>query len=516
MAFHTSLRSALVAGALALSTGIAVPVLAASTLPALNIDIEQTSVSGISSGGFMTVQMHATHADQIVGIGVFAGGPYQCSGTGNSLVGINNALNVCLAGEADADISLQRLQSAFADGKVADPAEQYADKVWLFGGYNDGVVKQNTMNELFEYYEQLTAEGNTHYRDNLNAGHAQITLEYGQECKTHGDNFINDCDYDGAGLLLQHIYGELNPRATSYPEANLIAVNQGDFVVNPTLASMAETAYLYIPSNCASGSSTTCRLHIAFHGCLQNAEAIGDDFYRHAGYNEWAEANDIVVLYPQTKKSSAIPFNPKGCWDWWGYSDPNSLSADYASIDSIQIQSIWNMVEQLSSGFQGTPVSLPAADNQLNLIVADSSDDAIELYWQASESASYQLYRTAGTGQPTEQVSATPITGSSYSDSGLTINSSYRYQLVELQPGGNQITSAVVNATTGNSIPECDPWFGTAEEHLLNGRATWWWGFVVALGSGDTLANYFNYKTEIANLQKTGPLYYEVGDCPAN
>jgi hypothetical protein len=25
------------------------------------------------------------------------------------------------------------------------------------------------------------------------------------------------------------------------------------------------------------------------------------------------------VLYPQVKKSLFWPFNPKGCWDWWGY-----------------------------------------------------------------------------------------------------------------------------------------------------------------------------------------------------
>ena len=36
------------------------------------------------------------------------------------------------------------------------------------------------------------------------------------------------------------------------------------------------------------------------------------------GFNAWADTNQIVVLYPQTIKSSFSPLNPNGCWDWWG------------------------------------------------------------------------------------------------------------------------------------------------------------------------------------------------------
>ena len=68
-----------------------------------------------------------------------------------------------------------------------------------------------------------------------------------------------------------------------------------------------------------------CRLHVAFHGCQQNADAVGDAFIGKAGYNEWAEANRIVVLYPQaaavTDRVAGIPVswpNPRGCWDFIG------------------------------------------------------------------------------------------------------------------------------------------------------------------------------------------------------
>ncbi|HEY6898981.1 MAG TPA: hypothetical protein VI279_17105, partial [Rhodocyclaceae bacterium] len=36
------------------------------------------------------------------------------------------------------------------------------------------------------------------------------------------------------------------------------------------------------------------------HGCKQSFDNIGETFVRHAGYNEWADTNRIIILYPQT------------------------------------------------------------------------------------------------------------------------------------------------------------------------------------------------------------------------
>ena len=46
---------------------------------------------------------------------------------------------------------------------------------------------------------------------------------------------------------------------------------------------------------------------------------VQDVFSRNAGYNAIAEANNIIVLYPQAVNST---LNPRGCWDWWGYTSP--------------------------------------------------------------------------------------------------------------------------------------------------------------------------------------------------
>jgi poly(3-hydroxybutyrate) depolymerase len=78
----------------------------------------------------------------------------------------------------------------------------------------------------------------------------------------------------------------------------------------------------------------------------------------------------MVVLYPQAIKSSDIPYNPKGCWDWcvqtqhttrartshttapdfslalwcrWGYT-----GEDYATQAGPQMAAIKNMINALA------------------------------------------------------------------------------------------------------------------------------------------------------------------------
>jgi poly(3-hydroxybutyrate) depolymerase len=109
---------------------------------------------------------------------------------------------------------------------------------------------------------------------------------------------------------------------------------------------MADTGYAYVPRACAAGR---CRVHVAFHGCRQSVESVGDAFVRHAGYNRWADLNAMIVLYPQTTSRSVwwpgagFVFNPQGCWDWWGYTGP-----DYHTKSGRQIQAVRSMLERLA------------------------------------------------------------------------------------------------------------------------------------------------------------------------
>ena len=48
------------------------------------------------------------------------------------------------------------------------------------------------------------------------------------------------------------------------------------------------------------------------------------------------------MLYPQVNKSS-LPYNPKGCWDWWGYTGMH-----YADRQSPQMNAIKAMINRLT------------------------------------------------------------------------------------------------------------------------------------------------------------------------
>ena len=69
---------------------------AAVELPALQLDKTQTTVSGLSSGGYMAVQLHVAFSSVFAkGAGVVAGGPFYCAE--GSVV---NATGRCMASHA--------------------------------------------------------------------------------------------------------------------------------------------------------------------------------------------------------------------------------------------------------------------------------------------------------------------------------------------------------------------------------------------------------------------------------
>jgi hypothetical protein len=49
----------------------------------------------------------------------------------------------------------------------------------------------------------------------------------------------------------------------------------------------------------------------------------------------------MIILFPQVKSND---LNPKGCWDFWGYT-----GIQYASSLGVQPSAIYNMVKRLQS-----------------------------------------------------------------------------------------------------------------------------------------------------------------------
>ncbi len=322
------------------------------------IDTAAIGVAGISSGGYMTVQFQVAHADLVSGAGVVAGGPFGCaavSGPNPFYIPISgyvtNALSHCVddlglgnpyyGGPPALQPLLDETRRQAGFGKI-DPVEALCDdRVYLFSGTGDTTVPQPVMDRLEEYYRGLCADMAITYDKTLDAAHTWPTEDFGNACDVAEEPYISDCDLEVAGRILETIYGPLAP-PTGVVEANLLEFDQHPAAAGtPHSIGLDDNGYLYVPTACQSGD-TVCKLMVVFHGCEQSARQIGTTFIDHAGFNPYAESNDIIVLYPQTRPSEFFPYNPKGCWDLWGYT-----TADYYLQSGEQVEAVHHMVARL-------------------------------------------------------------------------------------------------------------------------------------------------------------------------
>ena len=118
------------------------------SLPTLNIDIKQTSVSGLSGGAFFAVQMHVAHSSIMKGAGIFAGGPYDCA-QGR----VNTALTSCMNGipKPNVQTSINTTTTRSRAGSIDDTANLLSHRVYMFSGKEDTTVKKPVMDALFSY-----------------------------------------------------------------------------------------------------------------------------------------------------------------------------------------------------------------------------------------------------------------------------------------------------------------------------------------------------------------------------
>jgi len=331
------------------------------------------TVSGLSPGGFSAHQFHVPHPGLVTGAAIIAGGPSGCVETIPTppcphppLDPFSAALVACTHYSGDlfwglrpapprAEDSLALVAEARRRGGIDDPANLADDRVWLFRGERDEIVPGAVAAALGALYEALGVHGER-LRVEPNdpgrpANHGMPVARFPgdsrfpkRDCSEHRPPFVIECGQDAAGSLLRHLYpaGFNGAPADPHAAGTLAAFNQAEFSARgDAAAGLSGVGYVYVPAACQGGG---CRLHVAFHGCRQNVDARGpdrahDDFVRDAGYNRWAAANSIVVLYPQATASAP---NPNRCWDFWGYTGP-----DYRTRRGPQMRAVKGMIDRL-------------------------------------------------------------------------------------------------------------------------------------------------------------------------
>lgn len=491
---RAALRAAALAAALAAS-----PCHAAQALPALNIDPAAITVSGLSSGGFMANQLGIAHSSTFKGVGVFAAGPYMCAGHSNYTACMYNAsITSSMLATMQADIERWSGSSIDAASNIA------AQKVFLFVGNGDTTVGPNPVLALQSQYRAngVPAANLQLVRRDATAHvfPTDFAATGNNACGSASSPYIANCGYDGAKAVLSMFYGALNPRNDAPPAARYLEFDQAAFTANP---GMASTGWVYVPADCAAG--TSCRLHVALHGCQQNHASIGDRFLVNTGYTRWADSNRIVVLFPQTRvdstrrataASGSLP-NPNGCWDWIGW-----YGSSYAQRGGTQVAAIKAMVDRLASG-GGGGATLPAPTG---VAASGATASSMVIAWAAVNGASgYHVQRNGA------RVNATLVDGTRYTDTGLAAGTTYAWTVTAVDAAGAQSApSAPASGTTTGSAAEC--FTASNYAHTTAGRATQRLGRTYANGSNQAMGlwNVFVFTT----LKRTGANFYVIGTCP--
>lgn len=309
---------------------------------------EQVTVSGVSAGAYMAVQFQVAFSGTVHGAGIIAAGPYFCARgnvvTATTLCSCTNDLFPCRVGPRATRVrELIAVTDWFAALQAIDPTSALAGhRIWMLSGTADTVVPQVVVNDLHSYYRHYVDPNRMYYKRDLPVQHAMPTDNFGNACAALASPFINNCGFDAAGELLKWLYGPLTARNSGRPAGRFIVFNQSEFLTQPRWHGMAESGYLYVPPACDNNGASGCRLHVVFHGCLQDLEEIGTTFVERAGYNAWADSNKLMILYPQAASIGQYK-NPNACWDWFAYDDPR-----YAQKSGRQMTAIKRMVDRLT------------------------------------------------------------------------------------------------------------------------------------------------------------------------
>ena len=388
---HNGLAATLMLALTAMALAPALAAAADAALPALKLSRDGVTVSGLSSGGYMAGQFQVAFSGLLSGAAVLAAGPYGCT-RGQ----LSTAMRECscptdlapwltqfpgwtgigcrvpsaseLAVRADTALTLNRLY-------LDDPANLARQRVWLLQGSQDPVVAPPLVEAAANFYRQHgVAASAIKLRPVAGAGHGLPVPGGPVACKLTASPYLTDCPgVDAAGELLAWLYGAPGSASVAAPgaaPAGLMAFDQRRYRQHGVFDGLDDSGWLYVPAACTaqSGGTSTCRLHVVFHGCAQgqgfagpSGQPIGRTFVEGAGYNRWAESHHLVLLYPQVRASTPSPadqargatyqLNPQGCWDFWGYTNRDEALTGvfrvYARRGAPQMAAVKRMVDAL-------------------------------------------------------------------------------------------------------------------------------------------------------------------------
>ena len=236
------------------------------------------------------------------------------------------ATGSCMTGPPpDLNIFTAKADAQAGSGEI-DPLQNLRhQKLYLFHGYNDAVVAKSVTDaaaDCYRHYLGNGVRGNLYYQSAVGAGHSLLVRQASgtdglNQCADNQDPNIDQCGYDPAGILLQHVYGAFNPPNRGSVHRNDACVFDQSIYSKPDdPVTRDRSAAPYLSSSPKAAPMAEPAVSTStLHGCKQDAGDIELPIVDDTGDNAWADTNHLIILYPQTRTSSFAPFNPEACWD---------------------------------------------------------------------------------------------------------------------------------------------------------------------------------------------------------
>jgi poly(3-hydroxybutyrate) depolymerase len=276
------------------------------------------------------------------------------------------AVGVCMQNPDQANIDWSTVYQNETDHLIDSTSLIRNQKILIYQGSGDRVVHPPMQKKLKEFYSEMKVpEANVKMVTSTGAHNFPTDLKDQNSCFSQSVPYISSCDMDLAGSLLRQLTGMQTLVRSTDREANVknlyqVTQNLNGPDANLRPNSVADYGYLAASSFCLNHPEQ-CAVHVALHGCemSDSFDSVFDKMYSDSvkkgylkmrteqesfpmsplpyleqrtirygalrfaldsGYLDYVEANKLIVLFPQTWiTEDNYPLNPKGCWDWYGW-----------------------------------------------------------------------------------------------------------------------------------------------------------------------------------------------------
>lgn len=291
--------------------------------------INSWNASGVSSGAFMAVQLGIVHSKKFKKIGVFSGGPYFCS-----LGSATQALSVCMKNPKKTDFqTMDKELKKYENGYLIDSLYHLQKSFfYIVHGKKDPVILSESATNLSSQLGKYKTPHKLEFIENL--GHGLSQKNVGSECDKTQIPWVNNCMESSIEKFFSLTSMEKQKSPSTEGQWYYLSNNSQYTHLNW----FSKYTYVFVPQRC---ETQQCSAHLALHGCLQSPEFVKNDFYTQSGYIEASKVHNVIMIFPDIKKSKE---NPNGCWDWYGYTDKF-----FATNKAQQIQFLNNVTEKIQN-----------------------------------------------------------------------------------------------------------------------------------------------------------------------